>query len=35
MDLISVIMNLYEKTDYNTKEKYVNCFKLQIEHLDN
>ena len=35
MDLITTIMNLYEKTDYNTKEKYVNCFKLPIEYLDN
>ena len=34
MELISSIINYYEKAEYNTKEKYIDAFKLPIEYLD-
>ena len=34
MELISSIINFYENSEYNTKEKYVDSFKLPIEYLD-
>lgn len=34
MELISSIINYYEKVEYNTKEKYIDAFKLPIEYLD-
>jgi hypothetical protein len=34
MELINAILSFYEKGDYNSKEKYVDAFKLPIEYLD-
>jgi hypothetical protein len=34
MNFISTIMNFYEDSNINTKEKYVDSFKLPIEYLD-
>jgi hypothetical protein len=34
MELINAILNFYDKVDYNSKEKYVDAFKLPIEYLD-
>jgi hypothetical protein len=34
MELISSILNFYEHSEYNTKEKYIDAFKLPIEYLD-
>ena len=34
MDLIKSLLNYYEKSEYNTKEKYIDAFKLPIEYLD-
>jgi hypothetical protein len=34
MELISSIINFYEKAEYNTKEKFIDAFKLPIEYLD-
>jgi len=34
MEIINAILSFYEKGDYNSKEKYVNAFKLPIEYLD-
>jgi hypothetical protein len=34
MELISSIINFYEKAEYNSKEKYIDAFKLPIEYLD-
>ena len=34
MELINIILNFYDKADYNSKEKYDNAFKLPIEYLD-
>ena len=34
MELISSLINYYDKADYNSKEKYTNAFKLPIEYLD-
>ena len=34
MELISAILNFYDKAEYNSKEKYVASFKLPIEYLD-
>ena len=34
MDFINALMNFYEDTNYNSKEQYMDCFKLPIECLD-
>lgn len=34
MNFISTIMNFYEDSNLNTKEKYVDSFRLPIEYLD-
>ena len=34
MNFISSIINFYEDTNINTKEKYIDCFKLPIEYLE-
>jgi len=34
MELISAILNFYDKAEYNSKEKYAASFKLPIEYLD-
>ena len=34
MNFINTLMNFYEDSNLNSKEKYVDCFKLPIEYLD-
>ena len=34
MELLSTIINFYEKPEFNSKEKYIEAFKLPIEYLD-
>ncbi len=34
MNFINTLMNFYEESNFNTKEKYVDSFKLPIEYLD-
>jgi hypothetical protein len=34
MELISSIINYYDKVEFNSKEKYIDAFKLPIEYLD-
>jgi hypothetical protein len=34
MELIRTLISYYEKGEYNTKDKYVDAFKLPIEYLD-
>lgn len=34
MNFINSLMNFYEDSNLNTREKYVDCFKLPIEYLD-
>jgi len=34
MNFINTLMNFYEDSNLNTKEKYVDCFKLPIEYLE-
>ena len=34
MNFISTIINFYEESNSNTKDKYIDCFKLPIEYLD-
>ena len=34
MNFINTLINFYEDSNSNTREKYVDCFKLPIEYLD-
>ncbi len=34
MNFINTLMNFYEDSNLNSKEKYVDCFKLPIEYLE-
>ena len=34
MNFISTLINFYEDSNLNTKEKYMDCFKLPIEYLE-
>ena len=34
MELIRSLISYYEKAEYNSKEKYIDAFKLPIEYLD-
>ena len=34
MELIRNLISYYEKSEYNTKDKYIDAFKLPIEYLD-
>ena len=34
MNFISTIMSFYEESNINSKDKYIDCFKLPIEYLD-
>jgi hypothetical protein len=34
MELIRTLISYYDKGEYNTKDKYVDAFKLPIEYLD-
>ena len=34
MNFINTLINFYEESDLNTKEKYIDCFKLPIEYLE-
>ena len=34
MNFINTIMSFYEESNINSKDKYIDCFKLPIEYLD-
>ena len=34
MNFISTLMNFYEESNFNSREKYIDSFKLPIEYLD-
>ena len=34
MNFINTIMSFYEESNMNSKDKYIDCFKLPIEYLD-
>ena len=34
MDFINTLMNFYEESNFNSREKYIDSFKLPIEYLD-